>query len=451
MPHFWREEMKMERVVESAKKLLQEWKGENYTFGFEVLGKAGDYAAHYGKRALLIVADLGQGWMSGTFQTVLDSLRSGGIEAEVIAGAGPNAPREDVYRLALHVARAKPDMIVAVGGGSTIDAAKAANVLAGFSPGEVKKALQAEEAAAGTVDPYFGVGMVSKVKGAGGKALLPVIAVQTAASSGAHLTKYSNITDPVTGQKKLIVDEAIVPPASVFDYRVTLGAPMDLTLDGGLDGIAHAWEVFMGAAGQAYYGKMKEVAEACLALIVHGLPKIQKDPRDREARLCLGLGTDLGGYSIMIGGTSGPHLGSFSLIDVLTHGRACAILNPYYTVLFAPKIQDQLASFAEILKKAGFIKAKTEGKKGRALALLVARGMIQFSKSLGFPATLADAGVSKAHIKRMIVAAKDPQLKMKLQNMPTPMESERGDVDRLMKPTLEAAFSGDLELIPTVG
>jgi alcohol dehydrogenase len=48
----------------------------------------------------------------------------------------------------------------------------------------------------------------------------------------------------------------------------------------------------------------------------------------------------------------------------------------------------------------------------------------------------------------MILAAKDPQLKMKLQNMPTPMETERGDVDRLMKPTLEAAFSGDLERVP---
>ena len=57
--------------------------------------------------------------------------------------------------------------------------------------------------------------------------------------------------------------------------------------------------------------------------------------------------------------------------------------------------------------------------------------------------------MSKAHLKRMIQAAKDPQLKMKLQNMPTPMEAEKGDVDRLMKPTLEAAFTGDLELIPS--
>ena len=204
----------------------------------------------------------------------------------------------------------------------------------------------------------------------------------------------------------------------------------------------------MGATGQAHYDRMKEVATACLGLIVQGLAKVKADPRDREARQCLGLGTDLGGYSIMIGGTSGPHLGSFSLIDVLSHGRACAILNPYYTVLFAPKIQDQLEVFAEILRERGFIRAKTEGKKGRTLAVLVAKGMIQFARALGFPATLEEAGVTKAHIKRMIQAAKDPQLKMKLQNMPTPMESERGDVDRLMRPTLEAAFTGNLDLIP---
>jgi alcohol dehydrogenase len=335
-----------------------------------------------------------------------------------------------------------------VGGGSTLDAAKAANVLATYSPADVQNTLQVSDSMASSVDPYFGVGNVTKVKNQTNQFLIPLVAVQTAASSGAHLTKYANITDLVTGQKKLIVDEAIVPQAAVFDYGVTLDSPMNLTLDGGLDGIAHAWEVFMGATGQPYYTKMKEVARACLRLIVYGLPQVKVNSRDRQARLCLGLGTDLGGYSIMIGGTSGPHLGSFSLIDVLSHGRACAILNPYYTVLFAPRIQDQLSVFAAILQERGFIKAKTEGKKGRTLAMMVAKGMIQFSKSLGFPATLAEAGVSKAYLKRMIQAAKDPQLKMKLQNMPTPMEAERGDVDRLMKPTLEAAFTGDLDLIP---
>jgi len=143
----------MERVVEKAQSLLKEWKGDSYTFGFEVLGKTGDIVARHGKRALMIVADLGQGWMAGTLQTITDSLKAGGVETEIIIGAGPNAPREDVYRLALHVARSKPEVILAVGGGSTVDAAKAANVQATFSTQEVKKALQATDSLASTIDP----------------------------------------------------------------------------------------------------------------------------------------------------------------------------------------------------------------------------------------------------------------------------------------------------------
>jgi alcohol dehydrogenase len=74
--------------------------------------------------------------------------------------------------------------------------------------------------------------------------------------------------------------------------------------------------------------------------------------------------------------------------------------------------------------------------------------MIAFAKDLNFPTTLMEAGATREHIDRMLVAAKNPQLKMKLQNMPTPMNAEKGDLERLMRPVLEAAFTGDLTLIP---
>jgi alcohol dehydrogenase class IV len=150
----------------------------------------------------------------------------------------------------------------------------------------------------------------------------------------------------------------------------------------------------------------------------------------------------------MLGGTSGPHLGSFSLVDVLSHGRACALLNPYYTVLFAPVIQDQLKTVGAIFKEAGYIKDEIKNLGGRDLGLAVANGMIGFAKDLNFPTTLKEAGATREHLDRMLTVAKNPQLKMKLQNMPTPMDAEKGDVDRLMKPVLEAAFTGDLSLIP---
>jgi alcohol dehydrogenase class IV len=437
----------MKENIERAKKILKDWKGDSYTFGENVLDATGKYAKKYGKKAALVVTELGQAWIEKPTEQVKASLKANGVSFDLINGARPNAPREDVYRISLQVARSKADVIVALGGGSTIDAGKAAAVLNTYTSSEVKEVLGPNLGDADSIEPYFGVGTVTKVKEKTGRAVMPVVAVETAASSGAHLTKYSNITDPVTGQKKLIVDEAIVPPASVFDVRLTLDSPMSLTLDGGLDGIAHAWEVFTGTSGQAF-DKVKDVADLCLRLVVYGLQRVKKEKKDVEGRTALGLGTDLGGYSIMLGGTGGPHLGSFSLIDVLSHGRACALLNPYYTVLFAPVIQKQLEIAADVFKGAGYISEDVKKLKGRDLGLAVAKGMIAFAKDLNFPITLKEAGATREHIERMLTAAKNPQLKMKLQNMPTPMDAEKGDVDRLMKPVLEAAFTGDLSLIP---
>jgi alcohol dehydrogenase class IV len=437
----------MKESMERAKKVLKDWKGDSYTFGEDVLESTGKYAKKYGKKVSLVVTELGQAWIEKPLAQVKASLKANKVKFETINGARPNAPREDVYRISLQVARSNSDAIVALGGGSTVDAAKAAAVLNTYSPSEVMEILGASLSEADSIEPYFGTGTVSKIKEKTGRPVMPVVAIQTAASSGAHLTKYSNITDLVTGQKKLIVDEAIVPPASVFDFKITLDSPMSLTLDGGLDGIAHAWEVFMGAGGPAYE-KVKEVAQLCIRLVVYGLQRVKKEKRDLEGRIALGLGTDLGGYSIMLGGTSGPHLGSFSLIDLLSHGRACALLNPYYTVLFAPVIQDQLKTVGAIFKEAGYIKEEIKNLSGRNLGLAVANGMIAFAKDLNFPTTLKEAGATREHLDRMLTAAKNPQLKMKLQNMPTPMDAEKGDVDRMMKPVLEAAFTGDLKMIP---
>ncbi|MCD6530033.1 iron-containing alcohol dehydrogenase [Candidatus Bathyarchaeota archaeon] len=420
-----------ETYVEKAKRLLKEFKGDDYAFGEKALEKIGEYSHRVGKKVAIITGRTGR--RTGILDQVQESLKREGIEVlDVLDGARPNTPREDVYRLAYQLTRLKCDGAIAIGGGSTLDAAKAALVLYKYG---------------GVIDEYFGTGMVSAKSGG---ERIPLIAIQTASSSASHLTKYSNITDVVTYQKKLIVDDSIVPRASVFQYDVTKSMPPSFTKDGALDGIAHCWEVWMGATGKSYYERVSEVAYTGIKLIVDALPKALENGEDMEARYALGLGTDLGGYSIMLGGTNGGHLGSFSLVDILPHGRACAILNPYYTVLFAPTIQDQLKKVSKIYAEAGFISESETKLTGRKLAEAVARGMIEFSRSIEFPTTLKEAGATEKHIEKMVKAAKDPQLKMKLQNMPIPMDAEAGDVDRLMKPTLEAAYTGDLSLIPEV-
>ena len=151
----------------------------------------------------------------------------------------------------------------------------------------------------------------------------------------------------------------------------------------------------------------------------------------------------------MLGGTNGAHLTSFSLVDVLSHGRACGLMNPYYTVFFAPAVQTPLRAVGKIYQDAGYTPAGVEHLEGRALGEAVAQAMIRFEEKVGFPAKLSQVpGFTDGHITRALSAAKDPQLKMKLENMPVPLTAET--VDEFMGPILLAAKTGDLSLIKTL-
>jgi len=378
-------------------------------------------------------------WVTPLAERLLASLEEAGLK--VVAGrcfkaARPNAPREDVYRIESVILHHQPDCVLSMGGGSSIDAVKAGNVLATLGRAEPD------------IEGYFGVGKVSEALRAVGGRLRPHLAVQTAASSAAHLTKYANVTDPLKGQKKLIVDEAIIPAKALFDYAVTCSAPTELTIDGVLDGLSHCLEVFYGI-DRRHYDLLEKITLLAFELAVEFAPLAVKAPDDPGVREGLGLETDLGGYAIMLGGTSGGHLTSFSLVDVTSHGRACGIMNPYYSVFFAPAIEPQLKAVGGVLRKAGFISADIERLSGRDLGLAVAEGMVAFSRSIGAPTRLAELdGFSDRHIDRALKAAKDPQLEMKLKNMPVPLDASL--VDEYMGPILEAAKTGRFDLIKTL-
>jgi hypothetical protein len=121
-------------------------------------------------------------------------------------------------------------------------------------------------------------------------------------------------------------------------------------------------------------------------------------------------------------------------------------MNPYYTVFFAPAIEDQLRTIGIIYKKCGYVDKELDSLSGRELGLAVAQAMINFSKFLEFPTCLAEVpGIKPDHIERCLAAAKDPQLDMKLRNMPVPLNADL--VEDYMRPILQAAWDGNLETI----
>jgi alcohol dehydrogenase len=197
----------MQDLKGRAEAVLREFKGDTYAFGSGVLDEAaGTLIAQMGKKAM-VVGPIQFEWFQPIKERIVKSLDKAGVEAvDVARSAAPNAPFLDVYRIHSHIMHKHPEVLVVADGGSGIDAGKAAATLATLGD------IQPE------IDPFFGVGQVTKVCQETGRTIMPVVAIMLA-SSGAHLTKYSNITDPVIGQKKLIVDEAIVPPRCIFDLR----------------------------------------------------------------------------------------------------------------------------------------------------------------------------------------------------------------------------------------
>lgn len=419
---------------DKAKQLLNEFKGDSYNFGYNILSRVGGICATIGEKAVIINTEFPG--IHNLISELKDSLKTAGVEViSEVKGPRPNAPREDVCRIAGELLTASPDVIISFGGGSTIDAVKAASVLWTLN---------------GDIDDYFGTGLVTEKLKKSGKKLIDHVAIQTAASSAAHLTKYSNITNLETCQKKLIVDEAIIPQHPIFDYRATKTAPVALTTDGALDGMAHIIEVLYWAEGKPIFNNMVEIAETGVSLILKYLPKVIKDPENSIGREALCLATDLGGYAISIGGTNGGHLTSFSLIDILSHGRACAIMNPYYTVFFTDAIEESLRLLGRLYRENGFINTNIESLKVRELGKTVTRGMFEFARSIGFPIALSEVdGFTDNHIERALSAAKNPQLKMKLENMPVPLSAEM--IDEFMRPILVAAKTGDISIIKSVG
>jgi len=430
----------MKEKIREAENLLKDYKGEDYTFGVNCLDVLGYYVSKFGNSTLLIISS--SSWAKQLRRKIMGILNKSGIKilAEVDTAA-PNTPTEDVVKLANIIKDFKPQSITCVGGGSAIDCSKTANALASLAP-ENNNMEQ-------FLEHFFGVDKVSKIAREKNKKLYPMIAVQVASGSGSHLTKYANVTDIKTNQKRVIIDNIIVPQRAIFDYSVTLSMPEYLTMDGAMDGLSHCLEVYLGASGENY-NKIEKVCLISIYMIVNTLPKLVDDLKNIEYRKIMGLATDLGGYAIMLGGTNGPHLNSFSFVDILSHGRACAILNPYYTVFFSPAIENKLKKLVAIYKD--YINEDTsnlESLSPRQLGEAVAVAMADFSRKVGFPTKLEEIkGFSDSHIDRAISAAKNPQLESKLKNMPVPLSSEL--LDEYMRPILEAAKTGIFSLIKNV-
>ena len=218
------------------------------------------------------------------------------------------------------------DSLVALGGGSPIDTAKAMGVLATHG---------------GNMRDY-------KVPNQVDDSNYPIIAIPTTAGTGSEVTRFTVITDTETDEKMLCTGLAYVPKAALIDYTLTLTMPWRLTADTGIDTLTHAIEAYVSKKNNPFADSM---AKSCMELVASHLRTACKEPDNLVAREGMMLAATQGGMAFsnssvcMVHGMSRP-LGAHFHVP---HGLSNAMLLPSVTAYSAPHAMDRYADCARAM------------------------------------------------------------------------------------------------------
>lgn len=263
---------------------------------------------------------------AGVAGRVADALRAAGTDVAVFDGTIPD-PTTDSLEAGLAAIRAHAaDSIVALGGGSPIDTAKALSALA--VRGGTMRELKA---------PFQFVGPA-----------LPVIAVPTTAGTGSEVTQFTIITDSATNEKMLCAGPGYLAKAAVIDVELTMSMPPRLTADTGIDALTHAIEAYVSRRANPV---SDTYALAAIPRIGAHLRRAYADGSDVEAREQMMLAATLAGMAFsnasvaLVHGMSRPIGGHFGI----AHGMANAMLLAEVTAFSVEAALERYATCARAL------------------------------------------------------------------------------------------------------
>jgi alcohol dehydrogenase len=333
-------------------------------FGAGQVSRVGEIAAEFGRRAL-VVGDPGI-VEAGYVAQVARLLESAGVGVVPFEDFGENPDSRGVERGRTLAARERVDLIVAVGGGSSLDCAKGINFV--LTQG-------------GTIHEFHGYGKAARP-------MLPMIGVPTTAGTGSEAQSYALISDPRTHKKMACGDPKAAFRAVILDPRLTLTQPAAVTAAAGYDAMAHAVESFVCTKRNAE--SMKMSLEAWRLLEAH-YERVLTAPDDLDARAAMQLGAFYAGTAIersMLGAThacANPLTARYGT----THGDAIAILLPH-VVRWNSRAAN--AMYAELLRASG-----TPNGTGTASNVLASR-LGTLAEAGRLPTTLRAAGASAADL-----------------------------------------------------
>ena len=347
---------------------------QNICFGWGMLGKLPDMARELGAKKAFIVSGPHLD-KSGLVARCSESLAAAGIESGKFTETEANPSTETVERATEEFKKSGADVIVAFGGGSPLDVAKAVALLGKYG---------------GKITEYEGVG---KVPGP----VVPMIAIPTTAGTGSEVTSFSVITDHSRNYKLTVGSAYLLPQKVLLDPELITTVPKNTAAYCGVDAMVHALESYISLASSPFSDMM---ALKALELIGSNLKAYVADRRNREAAEAMLQGSLFAGIAFSHARLGNVHAMSHPVsayFDV-PHGLANAIILP--TVVDFNALADH-GKYYEIYRR---ISPGPVSKDAFRTEMLSAE-IRALNYSLDIPSTLWEVGVDEERIPEMAADA----------------------------------------------
>lgn len=305
------------------------------------IAKIPEYLAKSGAKKPMVVTDPGL-VKAGVAPAVTKILDDAGVAYGYYDNVAPNPTVDMVNAVKEVYLKEGCDSFIAIGGGSSMDTAKAAAAII-VKPNK-------------TVNQLGGLLKVMKK-------VPPFIAVPTTAGTGSETTIAALITDPKTQHKYAVMDLCLIPKYAMLDANLTLGLPPHITSTTGMDALTHAVEAYV-----CWTYNTKEslrFAEDATKLIFANLEKAYNNGQDAEARQNMMIASFKAGFAFTRAGVGNVHAIAHTLGGIYNtaHGLANAVILPVVLEEYGEAVYPKLARLAEI---AGVKTDGTEAEKAKA-------------------------------------------------------------------------------------
>jgi len=343
-------------------------------FGVGALDTIGDEANKLAAKHALIVTDPGV-YKAGLADSVKERLSKAKLSVDVFPEAEPEPTFPRLNAAAEQFGKESYDLLLGVGGGSSMDTAKGLSILLAHG---------------GKGQDYGGV---DKVPGPG----IPIFTLPTTAGTGSEVTNIAIFDDTEKGRKLGIVSPYLLARLALVDPTLTYGCPPKVTAASGIDALIHAIECYTGTKANTFSDAL---ALEAMRLIAGNLRTAVKNGSDKEARNRMSEGALMAGIAFGNSGVAAVHALAYPLGSRfhVPHGVANGVLLPYVTEC---NLSANLPRYAIVAQMLG---VKTQGLSLQKAAEKGLEAIKALAADIGIPLHLRDLGVPREALEEMAVA-----------------------------------------------